>query len=287
LLVVILVSLLPTPARADERLCAWDGDARAYVCKIVRRAEPGGPARSVDIDGEGPLPIVWSRILSNGLPGATFDCYYEALADGEVTEVHGVGWAVFFTNAATGETTLAGLVCEYPGEDPPQPPPPPPDVDWFVEDQRQVLALETGLSPSAERRGVSQLPTWFWCNGPQSTGLALSLDGYQIAAEVGIESVVWSIDGPDGVTERSAPGCGAEPAIDSSGEAAAATWTPNESGESVIVLTTTWSGTWELTYNDPTFGAVDLGAFDLGTLEVDSEPVLYEVYEIQTVGVGP
>ena len=34
-------------------------------------------------------------------------------------------------------------------------------------------------------------------------------------------------------------------------------------------------------------GAVDLGTFDLGAIVLASEPIMYEVYEIQSVGVGP
>ena len=283
----IFGSLLPSTADADERVCEWDSDARAHICKIVRRAEAGGPARSVDIDGPGPLPLIWSRTLSNGLPGATFTCYVEETIGGVVNEVFGVGWAVFITNSDTGEMRLAGFDCEYPGEDPPQPPPPPPTPGEIVEESRAVVELTTGLSPSAARRGVSQLETWLWCEGAQTTTLNPSLGGYEIKAEIGLESVVWAIDGPDGAVTRSAEVCGSAPAATSDGFGAAARWTPNEAGVSAIVQTAMWGGTWSLTYTDPALGTFDLGTFPFPSVPVVSEPISYEVYEIQSVGVGP
>lgn len=273
--------------QAAESECVLVPGSPPRVECTVKRTTQGGTELMVDLAGPAELPLVWSRVRSSGPPGATFNCYYEVTEGNTTTQVVGVGWAVFITNTETGEFRLADFVCEYPGEDPPQPPPPPPGIDRLIEDQREVLALETGLSPPVERRGVSQLATWFWCDGPRSTSLDLSLDGYRIVAAVGVERVAWTIDGPDGVTERSADGCGEAPPADSSGETAAATWTPNEPGTSTILLTTTWSGIWELTYTDPTFGAVALGTFDLGALEVESEPISYDVYEIQSVGVGP
>ena len=287
LAVVAVLAAADTPAFAAERQCDWDDQAEAFVCVIIRRAEPGGPVRSVDIDGDGPLPIIWSRTLSNGLPGAIYDCYYEETVGGELNQVHGVGWAVFFTNADTGEMRLAGFVCEYPGEDPPQPPPVPPAPGDIVEESRAVVELETGLSPSAVSRGVSQLETWLWCEGEQSATLNPSLGGYEITAEIGLESVVWTIDGPDGVASRIADGCGTAPshATDSSG--VAARWTPNEPGVSGIVQTATWGGTWSLVYTDPTLGPLDLGVFPFPSVAVTSPAIAYEVYEIQSVGVGP
>lgn len=287
LVAVLLASVTPHPAVAADRRCDWDDLAEAFVCVIVRRAEPGGPARSVDIDGDGPLPIVWSRTLSNGLPGATYDCYYDVVIDGEVNEVHGVGWAVFYTNTDTGELTLAGFVCEYPGEDPPQPPPTPPTPGDIVEQSRAVVELTTGLSPSASRRGVSQLETWLWCEGAQTATLDPTLDGYQIVAEIGVESVTWAIDGPDGSAVRSADGCGTAPPPASNGAGAAARWTPNEPGWSTIQQTTSWGGSWSLTFTDPVLGPVNLGTFAFPLVAVASPAVQYEVYEIQSVGVGP
>lgn len=273
--------------RAGERQCVWDDQAEAFVCTIIRRASPGGTAVEVDIDGPGPLPIVWSRRLSNGLPGALYDCYYEETVGAELNQVFGVGWAVLITNSDTGEIRLAGFDCEYPGEDPPQPPPPPPTPGEIVEESRAIVELEMGLSPSAAQRGVSQLETWLWCEGEQSATLNPSLGGYEITAVIGVESVAWAIDGPDGAVTRSADGCGSAPAPTSDGSGAAAFWTPNEAGVSAIVQTATWGGTWSLTYTDPTLGSFDLGTFPFTSVPVVSPPVTYEVYEIQSVGVGP
>lgn len=271
---------------AQSRSCEWDDLANALVCTIIRRAEPGGPAIERDIDGPGPLPIIWSRQLSNGLPGALYDCYYEETVGNTTTEVFGVGWAVFMTNRDSGEIRLAGFDCEYPGEDPPQPPPPPPTPGAIVEQSRGLTELTTGLSPSAARQGVSQLETWFWCEGAEAITLNPTLDGYSIVAQVGVDGLVWQIDGPDGSIERTADSCGSEPHPDSDGDGAAARWTPNEPGVSTIVQTATWAGSWSLTYTDPTFGTFDLGTFPFPAVPVVSAPITYEVYEIQTVGVA-
>jgi hypothetical protein len=288
---VVLVAAAATfgsaaTAKAEEQ-CVLDLTSQDFICTIILHERPGGPPLDVDLDGPGGLPIVWSRVSSNGLPGATFTCYYEEVNGTETTQVFGVGWAIIITNTDTGEVRLADFVCEYPGEDPPQPPPPPPDVDQMVRDQRRVFELDTGLSPPVERRGVSQLETWFWCDYDAPRDLILSLGGYEIDATVDVVSVTWTIDGPDGLIERTATDCGAEPAVRSTGADAAATWTPNEPGDHRIQLTARWEGVWSLGYVDPAFGVVDLGVFDLGSVDVAAAAFDYSVYEIQTVGVAP
>jgi hypothetical protein len=152
--------------------------------------------------------------------------------------------------------------------------------------EREIVELDTGMSPSAERRGVSQLETWFWCDGDAPITLELGLDGYAIEATVGLERVEWVIDGPDGVIVREAETCGTEPPVGSDGDGAAATWTPNEPGVSTIQLHAWWSGSWWLTYTYPGLTPLVLGPFDLVFDDVTSDPISYEVYEIQSVGVG-
>ena len=279
------VATSPATGHAEPE-CWWDEAAKTTVCRIVRRATAGGPPIRRDIDGPGPLPIIWSRQLSNGLPGAIYSCYSVETVGNTTTEIFGVGWAVLLTNRDTGEIRLAGFDCEYPGEDPPQPPPPPPTPGAIVEQSQGLTELTTGLSPSAARRGVSQLETWFWCDGAEAITLNPALDGYSIVAQIGVDGLVWQIDGPDGSMQRTADSCGSEPDPNSDGDGAAARWTPNEPGVTTIVQTATWAGSWSLTYTDPTFGPFDLGTFPFPTVPVVSAPISYEVYEIQTVGVA-
>jgi hypothetical protein len=272
---------------AQDRTCAVDEESRLYVCTIFKRASPGGPQVEVDVDGSGPLPIVWSRRLSDGLPGASFSCFREETDGLTTTQVFGVGWAVFVTDRDTGASRLVGFDCEYPGEDPPVPPPLAPSPGAIVEQSRDLLGLEIGLSPSVERRGVSQLETWLWCEGPQSVTLDPELDGYSISAEVVVASVLWRIDGPDGVVELGSDSCGRAPLVGSDGGSAAAGWTPNEPGVSSITQSVSWAGSWSLRYEDPAVGLIDLGTFPFPAVTVVADPVLYEVYEIQTVGIAP
>ncbi|MDJ0768366.1 MAG: hypothetical protein QNJ12_06210 [Ilumatobacter sp.] len=241
------------------------------------------PNIGVDLDGPDGLPLRWARFKIADSPGAPVSCE-RIEADGAQT--FGVPWLITLTNTDTGQLLSARGFCEWPGVPPPPPPPPPPTRTDIEIDQDQVFALETGLNPPVRKRGVSQLPTWFWCSNDGAVDVDATLPPYRAAAVVEVVELTWTVEGPDGQAELVATDCGSEPPIDSDGASAAATWTPNLPGESTITLTTTWSGTWTYTYLDPIFGAIDLGTFDLGAISVTSAPVVYDVYEIQTVGRG-
>ena len=285
-LFAMLVLLPPSTATAQDVGCSRDPVTGVLECVVVK------PPESPDVEQEigntvGP-PLKWSRTRIQDNVGAPPSCSSREVdtPTGPVLE-WGVPWLIVIQNTETGDFVLIRLECQYSGEDPPEPPPPPPDLAEIATDQGAAFALETGLNPPQERRGVSQLPTWLWCSNAGPVDVEATVWPHRASAHAVVTNVTWTIEGPDGSIERSAEDCGSEPDPDSDGSAAAATWTPNEPGVSTITLTTEWSAQWTYTYFDPVLGAVNLGTFDLGAIVLASEPIAYEVYEIQSVGVAP
>ncbi len=272
-------------ALAQTVSCSENSEGE-YTCVVVVPS----PAPNVTTDLGGPVgpPLRWSRTRIQDSVGAPPSCGARTVDTpaGPVSE-WGIPWLIVIQNSETLEFVLIRLDCQYSGEDPPEPPPPAPDLEQIAVDQDAVFSLATGVNPPQERRGVSQLPTWLWCSNAGPVDVEATVWPHRASARAVVTNVTWTIEGPDGIAERSAQECGSEPDPDSDGSAAAAMWTPNEAGVSTITLTTEWSAQWTYTYFDPVLGAVDLGTFDLGTVEATSAPIAYEVYEIQSVGVGP
>lgn len=283
---VTLSMALPFAAMAQEVGCSRDPVTGVLECVVIK--PPDAPDIEQEVgDATGP-PLKWSRTHIQDSVGAPPSCPAREVAtpSGPVLE-WGIPWLIVIQNTDTGDFVLIRLECQYSGEDPPDPPPPPPGLDQIATDQGAAFALETGLNPPQARRGVSQLPTWLWCSNDGPVDVEATVWPHRASARAVVTNVTWTIEGPDGRIERSAQHCGSEPDPESDGSAAAATWTPNEPGVSTITLTTEWSAQWTYTYFDPVLGAVDLGTFDLGSIVLASEPITYEVYEIQSVGVGP
>lgn len=284
--VVPILSLLWTPGavHGQEVRCSKDKKTSLLSCIVV--APPSAPNVRTSLGGDVGPPLQWSRTLILDSPGAPPTCPARPVDTpaGPVDEF-GRPWLIVVQNTETLEFVLIRSECQYSGDDPPDPPPPPPTPGSIALDQEPVFALDTGINPPITGRGVSQLPTWFWCNNAGSINVSATVRPWRASAVATVEQVVWAIEGPDGEQTVSGPSCGREPDIDSDGSDAAAAWTPNEPGISTIQLTTTWSAEWTYTFFDPVLGPVDLGTFDLGLLPIASAPFDYDVYEIQTVGV--
>lgn len=282
----VLIGFSGEPTEAQEVACSQNSEGE-YTCLVV--AARVSPNRSVDIGGPSGPPLVWARTFVPDNLGAPPAC--ERVVDtpaGPVPE-QGRSWLITIRNSDTGQLVLVRSECQWSDDAPPDAPPPTPSVQSLVSDSDvgSAFALDTGLSPPQNRRGVSQLPTWLWCSNTGPVDVEATVLPHRASAQASVTKVTWTIDGPDGRVDRVAAECGSEPDIESDGSSAAAIWTPNEAGHSTITLTAEWSAQWTYTYFDPVLGAVDLGTFDLGVIEVDSEPISYEVYEIQSVGVGP
>ena len=153
---------------------------------------------------------------------------------------------------------------------------------------RAVLTLETNVNPPADGfGGLTQLETWLWCDDPGIVDVEARTSGSASRAEVGITELVWTITGPDGTDERRTTTCGTEPDPNGDGDGAAATWTPNATGEHQITLSATWNGTWTAEFYLDRYGWITAGPFPLDPLTITGETLTYPVVEIQTVGGRP
>jgi hypothetical protein len=184
------------------------------------------------------------------------------------TYTYGNIYLVVLRNAATGENvTTPQAVCAFDEDDPAlQPPPPPPTEAEFVQAARRLLTVETSLNPRVEIGGLTGLDTWLWCEDPGDVDVSVSLRGWTAAATMTSVEYAWSIDGTDSAS-RVADACGSE-------ESPAATWMPETMGPYTVGLTTTWAGTWTLTYL-----GLPAGTFPLGPFEFAAAPVDYPVDE--------
>jgi hypothetical protein len=215
-------------------------------------------------------------------------CTRRQETDDEVVVTYAAQWLVMVTNTDTGELLTMYTYCEWPGEDPPQPPQlPEPPGETDIE-TRAILALETGVSPPADGfGGLTQLDTWLWCDDPGTVDVEARTSASASTAAVGITELVWTITGPDGTDERRATTCGTEPDPDGNGDGAAATWTPNLTGEHQITLSATWNGTWTAELYLARYGWITAGPFPLDPITITGQPLTYPVVEIQTVGGRP
>jgi len=291
---VLLPSMLALPSPSpDHRQCRFDKGL--VICetestpppkpRVTVTEQPGGPDSVVRIES---TPLVWQRYYVPGMPIEPLPCERIIETTDQITVERAAQWIVIVTNTDTGDLVANYTYCEWPGEDPPAPPPPPPPPTTTVETDeatRALLTVDTHLNPPVDGiGGVSQLPTWMWCDDPGPVNVEASTSGSIARAQAVIDHLDWTITGPDGTINLTANTCGTEPAPDSNGTTAAATWTPNRTGDSLVTLTTTWTGTWQTQLYLPRHGWITAGPFNLDPITITSEPIAYHIVEIQTVG---
>lgn len=277
ILAVVTVSVA-NPVWAQDQQCEFDRSG-VLRCIQVITARPGGPELDVPLDPTGGIPLVWRRVLANGLPQATFTCVYEIVDDTITTQVRGVGWATMLINVDTGEILTLDFECEYPGDDPPSPPPPPPTVDIWREASEDALRFGTALNPTPGTGGITGLDTWFWCDDPGSvTTEPLTTNGWTVTATVEPIAFTWNVSG-SGAAAHTSETCGRAPSIlEGTGAGAAWIWTPESVGTATIAFTSTWAGTWILVYE-----GINTGTFLLGPVPIEATPVSYPVAEFVSV----
>ena len=146
------------------------------------------------------------------------------------------------------------------------PPPPPPTEAEFVEAARKALTVQTSLNPRPEIGGLTGLDTWLWCEDPGTVSVGVALRGWTAEATMQAVEFSWAIGGTASAG-FTASGCGSEPDP-------AATWMPETKGPYSVTLTSTWAGTWVLSYN-----GFPGGSFPLGPVEFAAPTVPYPVSE--------
>ncbi len=264
LLGLVLTGLPASPAAAgaEPPSCEYVLTPEGYRCVIVTPPEPTPePSPPPGPPPESPYEYVYIRGIG------------PCPNPGEVL------WIIEVYLRATGELVSTSAPCLGPAEPTPPPPPPPPTEGEFVEAIEPLIELETSLSPPNDGfGGVSQLDTWFWCSNDAPINIDLSLGGWTTTATIEVQSLTWTVTGPDGTVPVDADECGSEPASDSDGESAAAIWTPNLPGDYAIVLEVVWGGSWTRSIG----GASE--TFPLDDVTVTNAPIDYSVVEIQTVG---
>ena len=122
--------------------------------------------------------------------------------------------------------------------------------------------------------GLTGLDTWLWCDHPSTVQVGVSLRGWTAAATMNAVGYRWSIHGVDSAS-FSASSCGSE-------AAPAGTWMPERLGPYSVTLTSSWSGSWTLSYN-----GVALGSYALGPFDFAAEPLAYPVDEYRGVLTPP
>jgi hypothetical protein len=249
-------------AASAERKCVLDPKTGEIRCTIVAEPAPDAVIRLGESD------LVWRRIgwrvdddLVRGI-----GCIRDVAG---VTEI-GAAYFITLENTATNEAILTETVCTFPGDPPPEPPPPPPSLREFEEAAAQALTLPTSLNPRAEFGGITGLDTWLWCVDPGTQTVTVSLRGWTAVADVDTVEFTWQIEGIAATTVR-ADGCGSE-------DKPAAIWQPQTKGDWSVALSTTWAGTWALS-----FQGLATGVFPLGPITLTSAAVPYPVDEF--VGV--
>lgn len=257
--IAINLSVAGSAAYADGRTCKLDPVSGLLECTLVASPAPPVTVRlSVD------LPLEWSRLPLNvsELIARGIGCIRSVAG---VTEI-GVGYVIVLNNTATGEQLYLRYVCTWPGDPPPEPPPPPPSPAEFAEANAQALTLEPSLNPASSIGGLTGLDSWLWCADPGTIGTSTSLRGWTATGAVEVVQVGWEVDGRDGLVDTSTS-CGSK-------EAPSITWTPQVAGEHVVVLTTVWAGTWDLTWN-----GIAMGTFPLGPVNLTAPSQAYPVDE--------
>ena len=207
---------------------------------------------------------------------ATSDFCARHTSDGLTTTVEfGDTPIVFLRNALTGEQVIPPhLICLFPGDPGPDPPPAPPSQTEFVEAARAALTTRSVMSPRQEIGGLTGLDTWMWCDDPSEVQVGVSLRGWTAAATMDSVGYHWAVEGVTGHT-FDADRCGSE-------NSPAASWMPETKGSYSIDLTSTWAGSWTLSYQ-----GVDAGVFPLGPFDFATGPVAYGVGEYRGVLTPP
>jgi hypothetical protein len=181
------------------------------------------------------------------------------VSDGLTTTVeYGDTPVVFLRNALTGEQVIAPhVICLFPGDPAPDPPPPPPSGSEFVEAARAALTTQAALNPRQEIGGLTGLDTWMWCDEPGQVEVGVALRGWIAEATMDPVGFRWAVGGvASGSFDASR--CGSE-------DAPAASWMPETKGSYSIVLTSTWAGSWTLSYQGVDAGVFPLGPYDFAT----------------------
>jgi len=253
--------------------CWFDYEKGVQRCRIT--AEPGGTDTTIPFDG---VPIAWRRYVAYSALATGF-CYYVDTIDGVDTTVIGIPWFVELINTETGETISITAVCEFPGEDPPQPPPPPPTPEEYIEAIEGLLEVDWELSPPATFEGITGVDTWFWCDTPDTSVIdPITLNGWTVQSEMTAILFRWAVTGPGPGGNHDSDTCGEAPAPDGDGDGAAWIWQPQTMGDYAIEFTSTWLGTWTLTYE-----GTNTGTFPLGPAAIGQPPVAYPVGEYRGV----
>jgi hypothetical protein len=266
LLVATVTWLDPAATLADERTCELDPDTGQLKCVLVAQPAPAKEHRLAAA-----LPLVWHRVPMQveDLVARGVGCVRDVPGGVEI----GAGYVVWLENEVIGLNLYLDFVCQWPGEDPPEPPPPPPTEEDFRAAYANTIALSPSMSPGPAIGGLTGLDSWFWCTDPGPVAVDVNLRGWTAAGEVEVVQVAWEVGGPDGVSDVSTS-CGSE-------DAPSVTWTPETMGAHSIALTSTWAGTWALTWN-----GILMGSFPLGPVSLGGAPQPYPVDEYRGVLSG-
>jgi hypothetical protein len=195
------------------------------------------------------------------------DCRRDTVDGATTTATYGNYYVVQLRTAAGVPVTDGSAVCVFDGADPQlAPPPPPPTEAEFVEAARKALTVQTSLSPRPEIGGLTGLDTWLWCEDPGTVSIGVSLRGWTAEATMQAVEFSWAVGGTASARFTTS-GCGSEPDP-------AATWMPETKGPYSVMLTSTWAGTWVLSYN-----GFPGGSFSLGPVEFAAPTVPYPVSE--------
>lgn len=282
---LIGVALVPVGGTSADGDCFFDPATGKLKCRIDVPGVPGGPGGDPTPGGPGEttgpggpgVPLVWDV---QRVPGP---CPPRAITNPDGTTGIDAGeytW-IRVTNTQTGEIVMDYFVCLYSDDPTPAPPPAPPTAGEFGVSAADTLTIDTLVSPKPEYGGVTQLDMWLWCDaaGPVTVP-PLTVRGWTARASMSMVHAEWVLESPalDSAVRLESSSCGGPSPFHSDGENAAAVWTPRTMGDYTIDFTTTWSGSWTLSY-----GGVTMGTFSLGPLDFPAPTVPYDVAEIVAV----
>jgi len=270
LVVSVCSSALFCPPRHARAECRVDELSGVTTCWL---SVPPSPNRATPVgDGRTSAFVWWSILLYSGgynpfNPYGESDCRRESVSGATTTYTFGNVYAVQLRTTDGAQVTPYRAVCVFEGTDPQlAPPPPPPTEAEFVEAARKALTVQTSLSPRPEIGGLTGLDTWLWCEDPGTVSIGVALRGWTAEASMQAVEFSWAVDGT-AAAGFTASGCGSEPDP-------AATWMPETKGPYSVTLTSTWAGTWVLSYN-----GFPGGSFPLGPVEFAAPTVPYPVSE--------
>jgi hypothetical protein len=270
-------SALLCPPRHAGADCGVDEFSEVTTCRL---SLPPLPNRATPVgDGRTSSFVWWSILLYSGswspFTDADSNCV-RVTTDGQTnTYTYGNVYAVQLRTTAGHPVTTAKGVCVFDDNDPQlQPPPPPPSEAEFVEAARRALTVQTSLNPRVEIGGLTGLDTWLWCDGPGTVNVAVTLRGWTAEATMDPVQFTWAIGGTaSGRFHADECGSEADPA---------ASWMPETKGPYTVTLTSTWAGTWTLSYNGFLGGVFPLGPYDFA-----APAVAYPVDEYRGVLTPP